>query len=499
MNAIDEFLTHMITRGASDLHMTATLPPYLREHGDMTPIAGCEPLSPGQCKELLYEIMPDRNRAAIEEDWDTDFSYEISGVGRFRANIFRDRLGLGAVFRVIPTKIPTADDLGLPKTVRDFCYLPKGLVVVTGPTGSGKSTTLAAMLDLINKTRTDHIITVEDPVEFVHTSQKCLVNQREVHVHTRSFANALRAALREDPDIVMLGEMRDLETMEIAVETAETGHLVFGTLHTNTAASTVERIIDKFPTARQNQIRAMLASSLKGVIAQTLCRKKGGRGRVAAMEILVSTSGVASNIRDGKTHQIASAMQTGRALGMQLMDDVLMELIVSDKITVREGYFRSTDKDAFAKKLAAADLPMETEEGPITPPAGSVKPKPADAHLQQLAQAIKLSLDTLRRDPDNLEALNNLAWIYATSTDTDSRRSSEAVRMAEKACSLVEGEHPGLLDTLGAAYAGHGQFAKAVASARRGLELARELGDTALAEALQQRLNLYEAGKAHRE
>jgi twitching motility protein PilT len=244
MARIDELLRILLERKGSDLHLRSLHAPVLRVHGDMIPVPEHPPLSAEQCREMIVEIMPEHNRVQIKEEWDTDFAYEAADLGRFRVNALHDRFGLGAVLRTIPTKPLTADQLNLPPVVRELCYLKKGLVVVTGPTGSGKSTTLAAMIDLINKTRSDHIITIEDPIEFIHTTQKCIVTQREVHMHTRSFAGALRAALREDPDVVMVGEMRDLETTEIAIETAETGHLVFGTMHTNTAASTVDRIID---------------------------------------------------------------------------------------------------------------------------------------------------------------------------------------------------------------------------------------------------------------
>jgi twitching motility protein PilT len=262
-------------------------------------------------------------------------------------------MGVGGVMRTIPTKILTADDLGLPPVIRKLCDLPKGLVVVTGPTGSGKSTTLAAMVDLINRSRADHIITIEDPVEFVHPSQKCLVNQREVHTHTRSFAAALRAALREDPDIVLVGEMRDLETVHIAIETAETGHLVFGTLHTNTAPSTVDRIIDQFPTDHQSQIRVMLSESLKGVIAQTLCRKKGG-GRIACFEILVVNAAISNLIREGKTFQIPSIMQTAKGQGMQTQSDHMLQLVRDGKVDPLEAFKKAADQTTMKQLLERA-------------------------------------------------------------------------------------------------------------------------------------------------
>ncbi|HEX3102163.1 MAG TPA: PilT/PilU family type 4a pilus ATPase, partial [Pyrinomonadaceae bacterium] len=267
-----------------------------------------------------------------------------------RCNVYMDRKGMGAVFRIIPSKILTAEQLNLSKAIMDLCTMSKGLVVVTGPTGSGKSTTLCAMVDSINKNREDHIITIEDPIEFVHDNQKCLVNQREVHNHTDSFKNALRAALREDPDIVLVGEMRDLETISIAIETAETGHLVFGTLHTTTAASTVDRIIDQFPADRQQQIRVMLSESLKGVIAQTLLPKKGG-GRVAALEILIVTPAISNLIREGKTFQIPSAMQTGRNLGMVMLNDALFEHVKNGTVEPMDAYMKAVDKGSFETML----------------------------------------------------------------------------------------------------------------------------------------------------
>jgi twitching motility protein PilT len=306
-------------------------------------------------RQILFEIAPERNKVQFDEEWDTDFAYELPGVARFRANLFMDRRGPGGVFRVIPSKILTVEDLGLPKAITDLCYLTKGLVLVTGPTGSGKSTTLAAMIDHINANRTDHIITIEDPIEFVHNEKKCLINQREVHRHTGSFKCALRAALREDPDIVLVGEMRDLETIEIALETAETGHLVFGTLHTTTAASTVDRIIDQFPAERQAQIRTMLASSLKGVVAQTLCKKKP-KGRVAALEILIANNAVSANIREGKVHQIASAMQMGGKLGMRLLNDSLLEWVVAGEVEPLEAYMKAVNKDDMVAKFRQANI-----------------------------------------------------------------------------------------------------------------------------------------------
>jgi twitching motility protein PilT len=342
--AIDAMFRRMVDLKASDLHLSATVAPLVRKDGDMRRLhEAAGPLSSDMIKQLLVEIMPPINLAEFEARHDTDFAYEIAGLARFRANVFRDRQGVGAVFRVIPSNILTAEQLGLSPHILDLCKLTKGLVLVTGPTGSGKSTTLCAMIDYINRTRTDHIITIEDPIEFVHQNQKCLINQREVHAHTRSFKDALRAALREDPDVLLVGELRDLETIAIAIETAETGHLVFGTLHTTTAASTVDRVIDQFPADRQSQIRVMLSESLRGVIAQTLCRKVGG-GRVAALEVLLTNGAISNLIREAKTFQIPSMMQVGRAQGMVSLNDALAELVKKGLVTPEEATLRAVDK-----------------------------------------------------------------------------------------------------------------------------------------------------------
>jgi twitching motility protein PilT len=356
--AISRLLADLVTAKGSDLHLGAQQAPRWRVDGDLKVIAGYAPPTPERLAELLWAITPERNRVEFEARNDTDFAYELPGNGRFRVNLFRDRLGAGAVMRQIPEKIPTADELGLSEAVRNLSHLSKGLVLVTGPTGSGKSTTLAAIVDLINRTRNDHIITIEDPVEFVHPSRQCLVNQREVHVHTDSFKQALRAALREDPDVVLVGELRDLETISIAIETAETGHLVFGTLHTTTAISTVERLVDQFPGDRQGQIRMMLADSLKAVIAQTLLKKVGG-GRIAAQEILLGSPAVSNLIREGKTFQLASAMQTGRARGMILLNDALLDLVKRGLVDPREAYLKAVDKENLAKAFKAAEIELE--------------------------------------------------------------------------------------------------------------------------------------------
>jgi twitching motility protein PilT len=341
---IDRLFQRMCEAGASDLHLSATMPPLVRKDGEIRKLDEAFPvLSSDMLRTLLSEIMPEANRAEFEARHDTDFAYEIRDLARFRANVFMDRQGVGAVFRVIPSTILTAEQLGLSPHVLGLCQLTKGLVLVTGPTGSGKSTTLCAMIDYINRTRADHIITIEDPIEFVHPNQKCLINQREVHTHTRSFKDALRAALREDPDVLLVGELRDLETIAIAIETAETGHLVFGTLHTTTAASTVDRVIDQFPSDRQEQIRVMLSESLRGVIAQTLCRKTGG-GRVAALEVLIANGAISNLIREGKTFQIPSMMQVGRAQGMVTLNEALADLVRRNLVTPEEAVLRAVDK-----------------------------------------------------------------------------------------------------------------------------------------------------------
>ena len=357
MADLDQLFKIQVDKDASDLHLSSQHRPMLRLHGDMLPM-DFPVFSAEEVSQLLLEIMPERNRKEFEERNDTDFAYEVPGVVRLRANVFRDRLGMGGVFRVIPTEILSAEQLNLPESVKDFCNLSKGLVLVTGPTGSGKSTTLAGMVDRINRTRFDHIITIEDPIEFVHQDKKCLINQREAHAHTASFSSALRAALREDPDIVLVGEMRDLETIEIAIETAETGHLVFGTLHTNTAPSTIDRVIDSFPANRQNQIRSMLSVSLKGAICQTLCRRKGG-GRVAALEVLIVNSAVAALIRDGKTFQIPSVMQVARGKGMIMMNDSLFEHVQNDIVDPVEAYIKSVDKDDLISKYKKAGMEFD--------------------------------------------------------------------------------------------------------------------------------------------
>lgn len=360
MASIDKYLTVMTQISASDLHLSSGVRPTYRVHGVMKPTSSekTQPTPAEEVERLLGEIMPDRNRQEFETKKDTDFAYEIAGVGRFRVNAFFDRTGVGAVFRHIPEKVLTFEQLGLSQVFADLCMLNKGLVLVTGPTGSGKSTTLAAMIDYINENRSDHVVTIEDPIEFVHTNKRCLVNQREVHRHTEGFKAALRAALRQDPDVVLVGEMRDLETTETAIETAETGHLVFGTLHTSTAASTVDRVIDQFPADRQDQIRMMLSVSLKGVIAQTLLKRADGSGRVAAFEILVVTPAVANQIREGKSHQIPMAMQTGAKLGMCSLNDDLIRLVKERVVDPVEAYQKCVEKGDLESRLRVAGFSL---------------------------------------------------------------------------------------------------------------------------------------------
>lgn len=357
MNAL---LETMLAKRASDLHLASHTVPMLRIDGDMVPQEEFGPLSPPQLEAMLWSIAPPKNRSQWEDLHDTDFAHETDSA-RFRVNVFEDRKGIGAVLRQIPTTIRSAEEMGLSKHMLELCHLSKGLVLVTGPTGSGKSTTLAAMIDYVNRHRDDHIITIEDPIEFVHPNKKCLVNQREVGTHTNSFKQALRAALREDPDIILVGELRDLETIAIAIETAETGHLVFGTLHTNTAPSTVDRIIDQFPPDRQSQIRMMLSESLKGVISQTLCKKIGG-GRVAAQEVLLCTGSVSNLIREGKTFQIPSVMQTSRGAGMTTLNDALFELVKKKQVEPREALSKAIAKAEFRQMLERAGY-IKQEKG----------------------------------------------------------------------------------------------------------------------------------------
>jgi len=350
MAKIDAFFKLMNDLGASDLHVVAGSQPILRIRGDMERVK-YKQLDDDELTSMLYEIAPEQKIKVFEETGDIDFAYEIPGLARYRANFFRQLNGVGAVFRLIPSTILTAEQLGLPRVITQLSMLQKGLVLVTGPTGSGKSTTLAAIVDYANKHRKDHIITVEDPLEFVHRSQGCIVNHREVGRHTRSFATALRAALREDPDIILVGEMRDLETIQLAIEAAATGHLVFGTLHTQSASKTVDRIIDVFPANQQEQIRSTLADSLKAVVAQTLFKRVDVKGRCAALEILVCTPACANLIRENKTFQIPSVIQTGRKYGMQSLDNAIEDLLQKGWIGAEEAYSKCIDKSKFVPFL----------------------------------------------------------------------------------------------------------------------------------------------------
>ncbi len=483
MARIDQLLKIMMEREASDLHLTTGFKPYIREHGVMVTVDQCPILNEELNRDIIYEITPELKRKQFEEIYDTDFAYELEGVGRFRVNVFDDNHGIGAVLRLIPSVIPSFEQLGLPATVRRFCYLSKGLVVVTGPTGSGKSTTLAAMMNLINRERTEHVITIEDPIEFVHTPIKCLINQREIHRHTKSYANALRAALREDPDIVLVGEMRDLETIEIAIETAETGHLVFGTLHTTTAASTVDRIIDKFPADRQNQIRTMLADSLKGVIAQTLCKKRKG-GRCAVIEVLVVTTGVAANIREGKTHHIPAAIQMGRHSGMQNFTDELMRMVRDGIVSPKEAYIKAIEKELLVRKMKEGGFKLDLEMDDRGPDH--------EGMIQECEQM-------LTSDPNNLEALNNLAWIRASSVIDEFRNGMEAVKLAERANKLTHGKDPAVLDTLSAAYAEVGNFRRAIDTAQKARKLAESQGRQDLVGNLENQIEMFQANQPCRE
>jgi len=358
MAKLDSFFKLMVDQGASDLHLVSGSQPILRVNGELQRVRYTT-LENDDLRKMLYELAPEYKIKQFEEMGDIDFAYEIPGLARYRANYFVQKYGVGAVFRQIPDTILTVEQLGLPPVLNRLPLYPKGLVLVTGPTGSGKSTTLAALVDYANTHRKDHILTIEDPVEFVHKSRNCIVNHREVGMHTKSFAIALRAALREDPDIIMVGEMRDLETISLAVEAASTGHLVFGTLHTQSAAKTVDRIIDVFPHEQQEQIRATLADSLQAVVAQTLFKRRDKRGRCAALEILVATPAVRNLVRDGKTFQIPTVLQTGKKFGMQSLDDAILDHLEKGRINPEDAYLHCLDKTrfrAFLRNVSDEDL-----------------------------------------------------------------------------------------------------------------------------------------------
>lgn len=378
MAEIDKLFKVMVAQQGSDLHLSAGSPPYLRIHGDMIKLDH-PPLSNENVQALVFEILSEKQKRQFVENWELDCSYNLPQIARFRCNVFMQRRGLGAVFRVIPEKIKTIDQLSMPESLLRLIDVPRGLILVTGPTGSGKSTTLASLIHTINCTRKEHIITIEDPIEFVHENQMSLINQREVSSHTKSFANALRAALREDPNIILVGEMRDLETIQLAITAAETGHVVFGTLHTNSAAKTVDRIIDVFPEGQQAQIRIMLAESLRGVIAQTLFPRIDQPGRIAALEVLVNTHAVANLIREGKTFQVPSAMQTGGEYGMMTFEKSVGELMSKGIIDKHLGEtFLGKSKKNGEEEPRSHSAPAK----PATPPrpasaAGSAAQKPA--------------------------------------------------------------------------------------------------------------------------
>jgi twitching motility protein PilT len=365
MARLDDLLRQMRQQGASDLHLTSGSAPYMRIHGDMVKL-NYKSVSPETCQSLIFEILTDKQKELFSEDWDLDLSYPLAGVGRFRVNVFMQRHGVSGVFRLIPEEIKTIKELELPEQLATLIDVSEGLVLVTGPTGSGKSTTLASLIHTINKENQAHIITVEDPIEFVHENQRCLISQREIASHTKSFNAALRAALREDPDIILVGEMRDLETISLAITAAETGHLVFGTLHTNSAIKTIDRVIDVFPEGQQTQIRVMLSESLRGVVAQALLPRPDHNGRVPVVEILVNVPAVANLIREGKTHQIANVMQTGRAHGMVTFESAIHELIQKGLISKEDGM------SFLRRRSAGKQITSTAPHAPRLPPSPAI-------------------------------------------------------------------------------------------------------------------------------
>ena len=479
MNQLDDLLRLTVGRGASDLHISANFCPCIRIDGEMHFLTEFPVLPPNKTDEIMQSIMPEHTKQEFANLWDADFAYKLEGTANFRANAFKDISGTCGVFRVIPEHAPVLEELGLScsGTLRELCMHTKGLVIVTGPTGSGKSTTLAAMIDLINRSRNEHIITIEDPIEFVHQSKGCLINQREVYSHTRTFSAALRAALREDPDVVMLGEMRDLETTEIALETAETGHLVLATMHTNTSISTIDRIIDKFAGDRQTQIRTLLASTLIGVIAQTLCKRIDG-GRVVATELLIATSAVRANIREQKTHQLQTAIQTGQSIGMRSFTDSLFNLVKDGIIAPREAYLKAVDKVSLEQKFAAAGIALDKSATDV----GKVN---ADGTLEMASD-----------DMNSPSILKNRAWKLATDRNSQARDGIKAVELIKRA--IILGEHNAeSLTILAAAQAESGDFRAAVETVKEALQLARQENDTACLRELPQHLNYYKKSLPH--
>jgi twitching motility protein PilT len=365
--SLSELLKRMVDSGGSDLHITTNSPPRIRVHGALKPCEDLPVLGPADTKQLAYSILTDAQKHRFEENLELDFSFGIKNIARFRGNLFNQRGAVAGVFRVIPFEIKTFEQLGLPPVVRKLCEKPRGLILVTGPTGSGKSTTLATMLNLINESRHEHMITIEDPIEFIHPHKKCLVNQREVHADTHSFANALRAALREDPDVVLIGEMRDLETIESALRIAETGHLTFGTLHTNSASSTINRIIDVFPSHQQSQIRAQLSLVLEGIMCQALLPRADGKGRAMAMEVLVPNAAIRNLVREDKIHQIYSAMQSGQdKFGMQTFNQALHSLYQQRFITLDVAMGRSSNPEEL-QDMITRGAPTAAGQRPVSP------------------------------------------------------------------------------------------------------------------------------------
>src|SRR2546426_746224 len=367
--SLSDLLKRMVDSGGSDLHITTNPPPRVRVHGELRPCDDLPPLGPAETKQLAYSILTDAQKHRFEETLELDFSFGIKDIARFRGNLFNQRGAVACVFRVIPFEIKTFEQLGLPHILRKLCEKPRGLVLVTGPTGSGKSNTLATMLNAINETRFEHMITIEDPIEFIHPHKRCLVNQREVHSDTHSFANALRAALREDPDVVLIGEMRDLETIESALRIAETGHLTFGTLHTNSASSTINRIIDVFPAHQQSQVRAQLSLVLEGILCQSLLSKSDGRGRAMAMEILIPNAAIRNLVREDKIHQIYSAMQSGQEkFGMQTFNQALHTLYQQKSITLETALARSSNPEELQDMITrGAPTAAQRSQPPYAP------------------------------------------------------------------------------------------------------------------------------------